>query len=116
MIILVGIEDLQLVFLTNFRITFKIYVDHYFENLKQQYLSYYKMIPSHANFDYLDLNLFKSFGLPDFKAFFREFLLSSEYHYGLSTSQTTILLLGMHNLANSMKIFVNNELASFTLR
>ena len=42
---------------------------------------------------------------------FLEFLLISESYHGLSSSRTTIGLLGMHNLTNSIKIFVNNELA-----
>ena len=68
------------------------------------------------------LYLFQSLGLPDFKAvsfnlsLFLEFLLISESYHGLSSSLTTIVLLGMHNLANSIKkTFVNNELASLTV-
>ena len=47
--------------------------------------------------------------LPDFKAvffilsLFLEFLLISESYHGLSYSRTTIVLFGMHNLANSIK-------------
>ena len=46
---------------------------------------------------------------------FLEFLLISESYHGLSSSRTIIVLLDMNNLANSMKIFVNNELASLTV-
>ena len=55
------------------------------------------------------LYLFQSLGLPDFKAvffnlsLFLEFLLISESYHGLSSSLTTIVLLGMHNLANPIK-------------
>ena len=65
--------------------------------------------------------MFQSLGLPDFKAIFfilslfLEFLLTSESYHGLSSSSTTIVLLGMHNLANSIKTFKNNELASLTV-
>ena len=65
--------------------------------------------------------MFQSLGLPDFKAIFfilsmfLEFLLISESYHGLSSSRTTIVLLGMHNLANSIKTFKNNELASLTV-
>ena len=48
------------------------------------------------------------FSLPLFLEFFH---ISESYH-GLSSSRTTIVLLRMHDLANSMKIFVNNEVAS----
>ena len=68
------------------------------------------------------LVFFQSFGLSDFRAvffdlslffffFFFEFLLISESYLNLLSSRTTIVLLGIHNLANSMKIFVNNKLA-----
>ena len=52
----------------------------------------------------------QSCGLPDFKSvffilsLFLEFLLLiSESCYGLSSSRTTVVLFGMHNLANSIK-------------
>ena len=63
-----------------------------------------------SHFDYLIFNaVFFSLSL------FLEFLLISESYHGLSSSRTTIVLLGMHNLANSIKIFVNNEFASLTV-
>ena len=64
------------------------------------------------------LYFFQSFWVPDFNAvffslsLFLEILLISESYHGLSSSRTTIVLQGMNNLANSIKIFVNNELAS----
>ena len=51
----------------------------------------------------------------DYLSLFLEFLLISESYHGLSSSRTTIVLLGMHNFTNSIKIFVNNELASLTV-
>ena len=51
---------------------------------------------------------FQSFRLPDFNAvffslsLFFEFLLISDSYHGLSSPRTTIVLLGMHNFANSM--------------
>ena len=65
--------------------------------------------------------MFQTFELPDCiavffsQSLFLEFLNISDSYHGLSSSGTTIVLLGMQNLANSMKVFVNNELVSFTL-
>ena len=63
-----------------------------------------------SHFDYLIVMQFSLVYL-----FFLEFLLISESYHGLSSSRTTIVLLAMHNQANSMKIFVNNELGSLTV-
>ena len=46
---------------------------------------------------------------------FLEFLIFYELYHGLSFSRTTIVLFGMHNLANSIKAFAYNELASLTV-
>ena len=57
--------------------------------------------------EYLFLECFFSLSL--------EFLLISELYHSLSSSRTTIVLFGIHNLVNSIKTFVNNILASLAV-
>ena len=103
-------------FLQNGEILSKTFFCHFFVNLKRWYPNCYKKIPSHVFFLLFTLFLnilyfFQSFVLPVFRAvffslsLFLEFLLISESYHGLSSSRATIVLFGIHSLANSIKTF-----------
>ena len=124
-----GMEDVELLFLSKRQIIFqnsclslfwkseKIISKLLFKKIRCIFFNCYLIFwKKYYCFSHLDQLISKSIFFEPVSLFqYHTRVFISVSYQGMSSSRTKIVLLCIHNLANSMNIFVNNKLASFNL-